>query len=58
MALDALEQRITDILVKRGISPYIIEFYLEDIFAYSDKALYESSTDEDIIKDFEDWLEE
>lgn len=56
MPLDALEQRITDILTKHGVSPFNIDFYLEDIFAFSDRALYEEADDETIINDFEDWL--
>lgn len=56
MKIDPLEQRITDILTKHGVSPYNIESYLEDIFAFSDRELYEEADDEIIIEDFEDWL--
>jgi hypothetical protein len=55
--LDALEQRITDLLEKQGVQPNIIELYLDEIFAYSDRALYEEADDQTIISDFEDWLE-
>jgi hypothetical protein len=57
MPLDPLEIRITDVLTKHGVSPYVIEYYIEDIFAFSDKALYEEADDQTIISDFEDWLE-
>jgi hypothetical protein len=56
MPLDALEQHITDILTKYGASPHNIESYLEDIFAFSDRELYEEVEDEIIIGDFEDYL--
>jgi len=56
MPLDALEQRITDILTKYGASPNNIESYLEDIFAFSDRELYENLNDKEIIEDFEYWL--
>jgi len=56
MSLDALEQRITDILTKYGASPNNIKSYLEDIFAFSDRELYEEVEDEIIIDDFEDYL--
>jgi len=51
-----IEQRITDILTKYKVSPYNIESYLDDIFAFSDRELYESSTDKEIIEDFEYWV--
>jgi len=56
MPLDALEQHITDILTKYGASPYNIESYLEDIFAFSDRELYQSIDDKTIIDDFEEYL--
>lgn len=56
MSLDDLEQHITDILTKHGASLYNIESYLEDIFAFSDRELYQSIDDKTIIEDFEDWL--
>jgi hypothetical protein len=55
--LDALDQRIADLLEKQGVQPNIIELYLDEIFAYSDRALYEEADDQTIISDFEDWLE-
>jgi hypothetical protein len=55
--LDALDQRIADLLEKQGVQPNIIELYLDEIFAYSDRALYEKADDQTIISDFEDWLE-
>lgn len=57
MPLDPLETRITDILTKHGVSPYTIEYYIDDIFAFSDRSLYEEADDQTIISDFEDWLE-
>ena len=55
--LDALEQRIADLLRSRGVTQTQIEMYLDDIFNFSDPKLYEDSDDEDILQDFEDWLE-
>jgi hypothetical protein len=55
--LDALDQRIADLLEKQGVQPNIIELYLDEIFAYSDRALYKEADDQTIISDFEDWLE-
>jgi hypothetical protein len=55
--LDALDQRIADLLEKQGVQLNIIELYLDEIFAYSDRALYEEADDQTIISDFEDWLE-
>jgi hypothetical protein len=56
MPLDPLEQRITYILTKHGASHYNIKSYLEDIFTFSDRELYQEADDEVIIEDFEDWL--
>ena len=58
MALDALEQHITDILSAHGATDTQIEMYLDDIFAFSERKLYENSDDESIISDFEAWMEE
>jgi hypothetical protein len=58
MPLDPLERRITYLLVNHGASPEAIEYYINDIFAFSDKALYEEADDQTIISDFEDWLED
>ena len=58
MALDALEQHITDILSAHGATDTQIEMYLDDIFAFSERKLYENSDDESIISDFESWMEE
>ena len=55
--LDALEQRIADLLRSNGATQTQIEMYLDDIFNFSDPKLYEDSDDEDILQDFEDWLE-
>jgi hypothetical protein len=55
--LDATEQRIANLLKSNGATDTQIEMYLEDIFSYSDPKLYETSDDEDILQDFEDWLE-
>ena len=56
--LDALEQRITDLLRSNGATETQIEMYLEDMFAFSDRELYEGIGDEDILADFDAWLEE
>ena len=58
MDLDALEQHITDILSAHGATDTQIEMYLDDIFAFSERKLYENSDDESIISDFESWMEE
>lgn len=55
--LDALEQRIADLLRSNGATDTQIEMYLDDMFAFGDREVYENSDDDDIIKDFEDWLE-
>jgi hypothetical protein len=55
--LDATEQRIADLLKSNGATDTQIEMYLDDIFSFSDPKLYENSDDEDILQDFEDWLE-
>ena len=57
MALDPLERRIVHLLVNHGASPEAIVEYIDDIFAFSDRALYEKADDQTIISDFEDWLE-
>ena len=56
--LDALEQRIADLLKRNGANDTQIEMYLEDIFAFSDRELYEGIGDEAILADFDAWLEE
>ena len=56
--LDALEQRITELLRSNGANNTQIEMYLEDIFAFSDRELYEGIEDEAILADFDAWLEE
>ena len=56
--LDALEQRISELLTKNGATQTQIEMYLEDIFAFSDRELYEGIGDEAILADFDAWLEE
>jgi hypothetical protein len=58
MALDALEQHITDLLTSHGATDTQIEMYLDDVFAFSDKELYTNADDETIISDFENWMEE
>jgi hypothetical protein len=55
--LDATEQRIANLLKSNGATDTQIEMYLDDIFNFSDPKLYETSDDEDILQDFEDWLE-
>ena len=36
---------------------YFIEMYIDEIFSFSDTALYEKADDETIINDFESWME-
>ena len=56
--LDAVEQRIANVLYKNGATQTQVEMYLEDIFSYSNKDLYENLDEETILIDFEDWLGE
>ena len=56
--LDAVEQRIATILYKHGATQTQVEMYLEDIFAFSNRDLYENLDEETILIDFEDWLGE
>lgn len=58
MALDALEQYITEILSAHGATDTQIEMYLDDVFAFSERKLYEGIDDESIVNDFESWMEE
>ena len=44
--------------VINGANDTQIEMYLEDIFAFSDRELYEGIEDEAILADFDTWLEE
>lgn len=55
--MDPLEKRITDLLTEHGATQNIIEMYLEEIFAFSDRELYEDADDHTIIVDFDKWLE-
>jgi hypothetical protein len=55
--LDALEQRIADLLRSHGANDTQIEMYLDDMFAFSDRELYENADDETILNDFDEWLE-
>jgi hypothetical protein len=57
MPLDPLERRITHLLINHGASSEAIVEYIDDIFAFSDKVLYEEADDQSIILDYEDWLE-
>jgi hypothetical protein len=43
MPLDPLERRITTLLINHGASSEAIVEYIDDIFAFSDKALYEEA---------------
>jgi len=56
--LDALEQHISNLLKSNGATDTQIEMYLEDIFCFSDRELYEGIEDKAILADFEAWLEE
>ena len=56
--LDAVEQRIANVLYKNGATQTQVEMYLEDIFSYSNRDLYENIDEETILIDFEDWLGE
>lgn len=55
--LDALEQRITDLLRSNGANDTQIEMYLDDMFVFSDRELYDGMDDEAILTDFDEWLE-
>lgn len=55
--LDALEQRIADLLKNNGATDTQIEMYLDDIFTFGDKRLYQDADDETILNDFDEWLE-
>lgn len=55
--LDALEQRIADLLKSNGATDTQIEMYLDDIFTFGDNKLYQEADDETILNDFDEWLE-
>lgn len=55
--LDELEQRIADLLKSNGATETQIENYLDDIFNFGDKRLYQDADDADILLDFKEWLE-
>ncbi len=55
--LDALEQRITDLLSNNGATDTQIEMYIDDIFSFGDKEAYEGYDDNEIVNDFEMWME-
>jgi hypothetical protein len=55
--LDAVEQRIADLLRSHGANDTQIEMYLDDMFSFSDRELYENADDETILNDFDEWLE-
>ena len=48
--LDALEQRIANLLRSHGANDTQIEMYLDDMFSFSDRELYENSDDENLNK--------
>jgi hypothetical protein len=50
------EKRIQTVLLAYGAKPSLVEEYIDDMFAFSDEALYENVTDNEIELDFEDWL--
>ena len=51
-----IEKRIQTVLLAYGAKPSLVEGYIEDMFAFSDEALYVNLTDNEIELDFEDWL--
>lgn len=51
-----IEKRIQTVLLTYGAKPSFIEGYIDDMFAFSDEALYVNLTDNEIELDFEDWL--
>jgi hypothetical protein len=55
--LDALEQRIANLLRSHGANDTQIEMYLDDMFSFSDRELWEGADDETILNDFDEWLE-
>ncbi len=55
--IDPLEKRLTGLLTEHGVTQNIIEMYLDEIFAFSDRKLYEDADDHTIIVDFDKWLE-
>ena len=55
--IDPLEKRFTGLLTEYGVTQNIIEMYLDEIFAFSDRKLYEDADDHTIIVDFDKWLE-
>jgi hypothetical protein len=55
--LDAVEQRIADLLRSHGANDTQIEMYLDDMFSFSDRELWEGADDETILNDFDEWLE-
>ena len=55
--LDPLEQLISDLLKSNGATDTQVEYYLDDIFNFGDKRLYDEADDETILNDFNEWLE-
>ena len=51
-----IEKHIQTVLLAYGAKPSLVEGYIEDMFAFSDEALYVNLTDNEIELDFEDWL--
>jgi len=56
--LDLLEKRIIKILKNNKVSNNHIEMYIDDIFSFNNKELYEQVDDEDIVYGFNKWLGE
>ena len=56
--LDPLEQRITKLLSDNNIDNNQIEMYLDDVFAFNNRKLYEEADDDVILQGFNKWLGE
>ena len=56
--LDVVEQRIAEVLYKNGATQTQVEMYLEDIFSFSSRDLYQNLDEQTILDDFDEWLGE
>ena len=56
--LESLEQHIRDLLGQYDIPPGYVDNYIDCIFAYSSLEDYVGITDEVILDDFGDWMDE
>jgi len=59
MTQEQIEQRIRDLLTAEGDIPIgYIDDYIDCIFAYSSFEDYEGITDEAILNDWSEWMDE